>query len=131
MKNVSHRGLLDAASLASAGTLPKATALLRRVLQGKAAPQATARPQLQDALHETLRNVLDQAGRGGFQLPGGGPTHPSPTSATVAVPDGAKFLAATFSSPGRKPPLQALCAQRLPRSARSPDRHAARLHPIA
>ena len=93
MKNASHRSLLDAIGLANAGTLPKAAALVRRVLNGKAPPQGTPQPELP----ETLRNLLDQVRSGDFP-PMGGSAHQTPAKTPSALPSGAKFLAATFSS---------------------------------
>jgi poly(hydroxyalkanoate) depolymerase family esterase len=45
-----------------------------------------------------LRNLLDPVSHHGFQLPGGGLPHLSPRPALIALPDGAKFLAASFSN---------------------------------
>ena len=57
------------------------------------APDDT-RPSVMPAM---LRSFLDQASRGEFQLPGG-LSFPAPTEAPTAVPDGAQFLAGTFSN---------------------------------
>ncbi|HJS88149.1 MAG TPA: PHB depolymerase family esterase [Acetobacteraceae bacterium] len=54
---------------------------------------------------EALRSFLDQASHGGFQLPGG-PAHRSPTATPVAVPEGARFLAASFSNPAGSRPYK-------------------------
>ena len=58
---------------------------------------ATAPGFVQPAMSETLRGFLDQVSQGGIQMPGG-LGHASPAPTPVAVPDGAQFLAATFSS---------------------------------
>ncbi len=100
MKNASPRDLLGAASLASAGTLTKATALLQRVLQRKAEDAE------QPPLHETLRSVLDQVRNGVFPPTIGGLAHPIPAEAPSTMPGGAKFLAATFSSPAGSRPYK-------------------------
>jgi len=42
--------------------------------------------------------LLDRLGQRGFLLPGGGLSQPSPSSGCVAVPDGARFLTASFSN---------------------------------
>lgn len=47
---------------------------------------------------EALRGLLDQVHQGGLQLPGRGLDGPSPAAARVPVPDGAQFLATTFSN---------------------------------
>ena len=47
---------------------------------------------------EALRGFLDQVSQGGLQLPGGGLGGLSAGRRAVAVPDGAQFLAATFSN---------------------------------
>jgi poly(hydroxyalkanoate) depolymerase family esterase len=54
---------------------------------------------------EALRSFLDQASHGGFQLPGG-LAHPSPTAAPAVVPEGAQFLAASFSNPAGSRPYK-------------------------
>ena len=46
---------------------------------------------------EALRGFLDQVSQGGLQLPGVGPGGLSPVTPRVPVPDGARFLAGTFS----------------------------------
>ena len=100
MKVTPPRGLRGASNLASAGTLTKATALLQRLLQHK--DEGTAQPPLQEA----LRGLLDQARSGVFPSPIGGLAHPAPATAPSAVPSGAKFLAATFSSPAGSRPYK-------------------------
>ena len=59
---------------------------------------AAAGDAMQPPMPEALRGFLDQVGRGGFQLPGGGLAHPSPAAPRVPAPDGAQFLAATFTN---------------------------------
>jgi poly(hydroxyalkanoate) depolymerase family esterase len=53
-----------------------------------------------ETMHPTmpdgLRGLFGQAGRSGLQVPGG--KDPSPAPSRVAVPDGAQFLAASFSN---------------------------------
>ena len=65
--------------------------------------RAVARPPLgivAGTMHPTmpdgLRGFFGQVGRGGLQVPGG--KDPSPAPSPVAVPDGAQFLAASFSN---------------------------------
>ena len=47
---------------------------------------------------EALRGFLDQVSHGGLHLPSGGLRGLSPAAPRVPVPDGAQFLAATFSN---------------------------------
>jgi len=61
-------------------------------------PLAAGQGMTQPAIPEALRSFLDQVSPGGLQLPGGGLAHSSPTPARVAVPQGAQFLATTFSN---------------------------------
>jgi len=54
-----------------------------------------------------LRGFLDQIGQAGMQLPGGGAVHPAAaTPQPAAMPDGAKFLALTFSNPAGSRPYK-------------------------
>jgi poly(hydroxyalkanoate) depolymerase family esterase len=50
------------------------------------------------AVSEALRGFLDHVSHGGLQLPSGGLGVLSPAAPRVPVPDGAQFLAATFSN---------------------------------
>jgi len=75
-------GIFEAARLAAAGRRTEASALLRRRLLGSAAPGA--------------RGVLDHAIGGGFKPAVRGLVVPSPEA--PAIPEGAQFLAATFSN---------------------------------
>ena len=102
MNNASRRGLLGAARLASPGTLSKASELMRCVLQNQMPPQGTAQPQLPEA----LRSLIEQATNGGFAPPMGGLAYPAPAAAPSTLPDGAKFLSATFSSPAGSRPYK-------------------------
>lgn len=56
--------------------------------------EGLGRPALPDA----LRGFLDRVTHGEFQLPGAGQAHPPPIPVPAATPDGATFLAATFSN---------------------------------
>ncbi|HTR17234.1 MAG TPA: esterase, partial [Acetobacteraceae bacterium] len=100
-------GVIEAAETAEARPAPEAKpahqegpmpgAGLGRRLFGIA--EGIAQPGMQ----ETLRGFLDQVSHGEIQLPGGRPaplfpTPVFPTPAPVVVPDGARFLAATFSN---------------------------------
>ncbi len=124
MKNPLQHGFLDATRRTGAGRLSEATALLRNLLRGKG--DSGARPPSSDAAAEpagteagrpsprlrpglgtgagrpslptALRSFLDQASQGEFLRPLDGLVHPSPAPAPVALPDGAQFLAATFSN---------------------------------
>ncbi len=127
MKHILPDGLMEAARLTKSGQLTEATAAIQRMLAGQAAPgSATTEPRrgpptidgtveaaddaagaeparapAQDPVHgrfpEALRGFLDQLGQGSMQFSGGGampPAAPQP----AAMPDGAKFLALTFSN---------------------------------
>ena len=89
-------GLAVAAKAATAKPVPQAGSLSNAGI-GRAS-FATAPGLVQPATSETLRGFLGQVSQGGIQMPGGGLGHASPTPAPRAVPDGAQFLAATFSS---------------------------------
>ena len=56
------------------------------------------KPARRPTMSEALPGLLDQVGGRLVPLPGGGLAHLSATPAPVAVPDGARFLAATFSN---------------------------------
>jgi poly(hydroxyalkanoate) depolymerase family esterase len=56
--------------------------------------QGTVHP----AIPEGLRGFFGPVSHVGFQVPGVGPTRPSRTASPITVPDGAQFLAATFSN---------------------------------
>lgn len=106
-------GTLPAATrLTRTGRLTAATAALHRLLGGRTAPgeRAKSRPfdtaaGRQPALPAALRDLLDQIGAGDLQWSReGGPGHPAPIRAPLAVPAGAQFLTATFSNPaGHRP----------------------------
>jgi len=95
-------GVIEAAETAEARPAPEAKpahqegpmpgAGLGRRLFGIA--EGMVQPEMQ----ETLRGFLDQIGHGEIQLPGGAPAPLFPTPAPVVVPEGAQFLAATFSN---------------------------------
>ena len=113
MKNTLPSDLLKAARFTNASRVIEATATLQRLLEGRVSPgslqhkpmsgagigvgrlgKGTMTPALPGALH----GFLDQAHHGGFQLPGAGPAQLSPNSAPLTVPEGAQFLARTFSN---------------------------------
>lgn len=78
---------------------PAGSALTRPMPQPGPVPAANRRPfgpaaGLAPAMPEALRGLLSQGAR---QLPGGG-LGGSPVASRVPVPDGAQFLAATFSN---------------------------------
>ncbi|HEX4260136.1 MAG TPA: PHB depolymerase family esterase [Acetobacteraceae bacterium] len=79
-------GLREATRLAKAGRLADATAALGRMLGGEATPGGMIPP----------RGLPGGPGIGRFQFPGHGMPHPSP--APVAVPEGAQFLALSFTN---------------------------------
>jgi poly(hydroxyalkanoate) depolymerase family esterase len=101
-------GILDALGLTKLGRLTDATALLQRVLRGKAEPgEATpsARPRAPAA--DDARRQRVRPGRGGFPSPPGSPAaspaaapsaRTAPGATPAAKPAGARFLAATFSN---------------------------------
>ena len=119
-------GLLEATRLTRAGRLTEATAALQRMLAGRAASDTPARdgpptidgvadvvgetlapdakpapagPGWKAKVSDTLRGLAGGVDLSAFQMPGG-PAH----SAPAAVPEGARFLSATFSSPeGTRP----------------------------
>jgi poly(hydroxyalkanoate) depolymerase family esterase len=122
MQNILARDLLQATQLTRAGRLGEATAALQRVLRGEVSPDA---PNLQPRRDPpTIEGVAEAVGTpaavawpmagggvGAFRLggpgilgqrevslPGGGLSPLSPASAAVAVPEGARFLAAVFSN---------------------------------
>lgn len=122
MKHILPSGLLDAVRLTKSGRLSEATAAIQSMLAGQAAPgdanpqarrgpptidgtveaaddarqaepaRAPAKEPGRGSIPEALRGFLDQLGQAGVQLPGGGAVQPA------AMPDGAKFLALTFSN---------------------------------
>ncbi len=116
MTETPHDGLIEAMRLTNAGRLTEATAALQRMLKGLGhaaapstgagrmafspevgAPAMGARPALPEALRGVLLDQVSQISHGGLQLPGGGLGGLSPAAPRVPVPDGARFLAATFS----------------------------------
>ena len=84
------------------GLLTEATAALQRLLNdGTARAKAESRLDrikhaLKPSIPEALRGLLDQIGQGGAHVPGGRPAQPSPAGAPL--PDGAAFLARSFSN---------------------------------
>lgn len=107
MTSTMHDGLTEAMRLTNAGRLTEATAALQRMLGGghAAAAPATGAGRMafspavgaRPALPEALRGLLDHVSRSGRQLPGGGLDGLSPGAPRIPVPDGARYLAATFS----------------------------------
>jgi poly(hydroxyalkanoate) depolymerase family esterase len=127
MTNIPNADLLEATRLTHAGRLSEATAALQHMLRGGqpapgVMPDATilaarrAPPTLYSVagpggtvesrsmfqaepptLPKAVRSVLEQLSQGGFLLLKGGPGGMFPT-APQPVPDGAQFLAATFSN---------------------------------
>ena len=67
-------------------------------------PSGKANGSIKPRSSEALRGFLDQVTKGEFELPGGRP-HPA-ASPPVAVPDGAKFVALTFSNPAGSRPYK-------------------------
>jgi len=117
MKQLLPTGLIEAARLTKAGRLSEATAALQTLLAGQGAPSpadaqarrgpptidgtadpANAAPEPVEGVGlpvpKVLRGLLDRVSPGGFQMPGGKPL----SSAAADVPDGARFLATTFSN---------------------------------
>jgi poly(hydroxyalkanoate) depolymerase family esterase len=103
MTNLPNADLLEATCLTRAGWLTDATAALQRMLRGgqsapgmipaATTPAAGAAP----ALPKAVRSLLNSLSQRGFQFPGSKPSGLPPT-APRPVPDGARFLAATFSN---------------------------------
>ncbi len=132
MKHILPSGLIEAARLTKSGRLTEATAALQRMLAGQGASgnvesQARRGPPTIDGtveaagtqpesapakgpgrprLPEALRGFLDQVSQGGVQLPGGGAVRPAAAPQPAAMPDGAKFEAATFSNPAGSRPYK-------------------------
>lgn len=122
MKHILPDALRDATRLTQSGRLTEATAALQRLLGGEGARGRTATPapygpptiegmaetlgtadtqrapRAGSATPSALRSVLDQIDRHAVRMPGGGLVHPSSIRAPMAVPEGAQFLSATFSS---------------------------------
>ena len=63
--------------------------------------ESTARP-----VPEALRGFLDQVSQGGLRMPGARLARPSPIPTPAAMPEGARFLAATFSNPAGSRPYK-------------------------
>jgi poly(hydroxyalkanoate) depolymerase family esterase len=105
--------LFEATRLTRAGRLVEATALLQRMLQGRSAPGGADAPEprgglIIDGVAETietavaeappaLRRFLERGPRDRLK-PVRGLDRPNSTEASAAMPDGAQFLAATFSN---------------------------------
>ena len=97
--------MAEATRLTSAGRLTEATAALQRLLGGEASPGSdpgwspfASLEGAQAVIPEALRGFLDQVSHGEFHLPGGGLSGLGAAAPAVPVPDGAQFLAATFSN---------------------------------
>ncbi len=117
MKQLLPTKLIEAARLTKEGRLSEATAALQSMLAGQGASgpadsQARRGPPTIDGtadptnaapepvegvglpVPKVLRGLLDRVSQSGFQAPGGKPV----SSASADLPDGARFLAATFSN---------------------------------
>jgi poly(hydroxyalkanoate) depolymerase family esterase len=67
-------------------------------MQAKPAPQPRPAAGVRPVMPEALRGFLDQVSHGGLHLPSGGLDGLCPAAPRIPVPDGAQFLAATFSN---------------------------------
>ena len=122
MKPFLPQGLIAAARLTRAGRLSEATAALQGALAGQQASGPARRgPPTIDGAGETvpdpaegvglpipkaLRGLLDRVSPGGFSMPGGVPKPSAPGAAPAGLPDGAQFLAKTFSNPAGSRPYK-------------------------
>ncbi len=100
MINIPKLDLLDAASLIGAGRLREAAVALQRRLQGgQHVPHMTPSPagEMTPGLPKGPRDWRDLLEPNGIRLPGGRPGGSS-AGAPQPVPEGAQFLAASFSS---------------------------------
>ena len=111
MKPLLPQGLIEAARLTKAGRLSEATAALQDMLAGQRAsgPARPAAPTIDGTGEEVpraegvglpipkaLRGLLDRVSQGGFSMPGDAPK-PAAGAKPAGQPDGAKFLAKSFS----------------------------------
>jgi poly(hydroxyalkanoate) depolymerase family esterase len=96
MPNALPSDLLAATRLTRDGRLAEATAALRRMLGGQTAPRGTAGPRGPVTI-DAEAEAEPATPRGRFRLPGG-EARPPPRPAVVAVPGGARFLAATHAN---------------------------------
>lgn len=113
MTDTLHGGLIEAIRLIHGGRLTEATAALQRSLgrggqaavpSGIDAGRIALTPRTgasavgaQPAMPEALRGFFGPASQGGLQLPRDGLDGLSRAASRVPVPDGARFLAGTFS----------------------------------
>ena len=150
----------EATRLTRAGQLVEATALLQRMLRGVSASDAPSRtggrialtgrepliidakanaieetdsrPQLEQATSaqpRMLRALLDlNKGRSGIGPRG--VVKRTPLSTPNIVPEGARFIEGTYSSPAEAVPTGSSSRAAI-RAAASFGRHASRLHPVA
>ncbi len=120
MKSLLPPGMIEAARLTKAGRLSEATAALQNMMVGQRASgpasQAQRGPPTIDGTAEAapgqaegvglpipkaLRGLLDRVSQGGFSMPG---VADQPDAA--GTPDGAKFLAKTYSNPAGSRPYK-------------------------
>lgn len=96
MNTASLKGLFKATRLTRGDRLTEATAFLQRLRQYRSAAREAngALPTM-----SALRSFVAQGNRVGVTAPLGGLTNPAPAEETAALPDGARFLSATFSNP--------------------------------
>ena len=122
MKPFLPQGLIEAARLTRAGRLSEATAALQDAMAGQPTPGPARRvPPTIDGTGETvpdpaegvglpipkaLRGLLDRVAQGGFSMPGGAARPSSPGATLAGLPDGAQFLAKTFSNPAGSRPYK-------------------------
>ena len=125
MKPFLPQGLIEAARLTKAGRLSEATAALQDLLAGQRAsdpaPQARRGPPTIDGTGETvpdpaegvglpipkaLRGLLDRVSQGGFSMPGTADKPAAASATPTGSPDGAQFLAKTFSNPAGSRPYK-------------------------
>ncbi len=125
MKPLLPQGLIEAARLTKAGRLSEATAALQDMLAGQrasdTAPQARRAPPTIDGTAEgapneaegvglpipkALRGLLDRVTQGGFSMPGVADKPAAASTVPAGQPDGAKFLAKTFSGPAGSRPYK-------------------------
>ena len=127
MKPFLPQGLIEAARLTRAGRLSEATAALQGAMAGQQAsePNRSGPPTIDGTgaavpdpvegiglpIPKALRGLLDRVSPGGFPMPGGAarPSSPgatSPGATPAGLPDGAQFLARTFSNPAGSRPYK-------------------------
>jgi poly(hydroxyalkanoate) depolymerase family esterase len=92
MNNPMHRDMLEATRLTKAGQLANATALLRRLLAGHAAPHDTSATD-----DEAAGASPQRAPRVGTAFERTGLANPSSARAPEILPDGAQFVARSYS----------------------------------